>query len=162
MASELLWPCRSLQQEAEYCIQKFPRFGRYFSDSYRSLPTATEFYPQLPNFTYSYRFSPTKNDRFFRQIHFTSEQLCLVYVHPLPFPQPPNPVLPPQDPAPLLCLAGPVELRLLPPATCTKQLKFTDTATSYSYQIFPTEVPSFTNSYRILWKEIPTLANRDT
>ena len=39
--------------------KKNSRFGRYFFDSCRVFPTATEFFRQLPNFTISYRILPT-------------------------------------------------------------------------------------------------------
>ena len=150
---------------ALYCIQNFPRFGRYFSDSYRFFPTATDFYRQLPKFTDSYRFFSTKNDRFFPtdSYVYTSEPLRLVYVHPLPFPQPPDPVPRPPDPARPFCPAGPVELRLPPPATCTKRPNFTDTATEFCRQL-----PNFSDrdtdfcrqKYRILPTEILNFAYR--
>ena len=63
------------------------------------------------------------------------------------------------------CPAGPVELRLPPPATCTKRPNFTDTATEFCRQL-----PNFSDrdtefrrqSYRILPTEIPNFADRDT
>ena len=53
-----------------YCIQIFPRFGRYFFDSYRMFLTATEFYRQLPKFdrkpATGTDFSRRKTSVFFR------------------------------------------------------------------------------------------------
>ena len=134
----------------EYCIQNFPRFGRYFFDSYRIFPTATDFFRQLPNFTNSYRILPTATDLSDEKRPIFSDRFLRFYLYiPSPFPNPPIPSIP--DPAPPFCPAGPVELRLPPSATCTKRPNFTDTATELSRQLpnFPTGVPIFADSYRI-------------
>ena len=131
-----------------------------FSDSYRILQTAIEFYQQLPIFSDEKR--PIFPDRFLR-LYLRTAESCLRTS--LPFPQPPDPVPPPPDPAPPFCPAGPVELRLPPPATCTKRPNFTDTATEFCRQL-----PNFSDrdtefrrqSYRILPTEIPNFADRDT
>ena len=150
---------------------KIPRFGRDFSESYRIFPTATEFSRQLQNLTDSYRILQTATDFSRRKTTDsyvpTSEPLRLVYVHPLPFPRPHDPVPPSPDPAPPFCPAGPVELSLPPPAICTKRPNFTDRANcSDSYQIFPREIPNFAyiyqncrQRYRILPTEIPNVAD---
>ena len=98
-----------------------------FSDSYRISPTATEFYLEVPIFS-------DKKCPFFPTYSYvtTSKPLHFVSVHPqddpLPFRRPPDPVPPPPHPTPP-GPAGPVERRLPQPGT--KRPNFTDTITEF-------------------------------
>ena len=112
-----------------------------FSDSYRILQTAIEFHQQLPIFSDEKR--PIFPDRFLR-LYLRTAESCLRTS--LPFPQPPDPVPPPPDPAPPLCPAGPVELLLPSPATCTNDRI----------------LPNFFDRDTKLCRQLPNFADRDT